>query len=154
MSKEIKIQDEYIDMGFGFPVHLLNVPMIKVRGVWTPKVNYAKLTRLVLRNLALKESPLTGDELKFIRQYFEMTLAMFAQRFYVTHPAVLKWEAKGALATGMNWSTEKDIRLFVYTQVSEQNVLIEAYQHLEKKPSKMMTETQIDMSKAQVAVLV
>ena len=33
-----KIQKEYVDMGFGFPVYLQNVPMVKVRGVWTPKV--------------------------------------------------------------------------------------------------------------------
>ena len=121
-----------------------------VRGVWTPRVNYVELTSIVLRNLTLKASPLTGNELKFIRQHFGMTLAEFAQRFYVTHPAVLKWEGKGASATGMNWSTEKDIRLFIFTQVSEKGALIEAYQRLEKKPSKTLRETEVDLKKSKM----
>jgi len=154
MSREIKIQAEYIDTGFGFPVHLLNVPMMKVRGIWTPKVDYVELTARVLQTLALKASPLTGNQLKFIRLHFEMNLADFAKRFYVTHPAVLKWESKGDSATGMNWSTEKDIRLFISTQVSEKEVFFAAYQQLEKKPSLRNTETEVDLSQAKEAVLV
>ena len=77
MSNKTKIQKEYIDMGFGFPVYLLNVPMINIRGTWIPKVNYKKLAEVVLLSLAQKPFPLTGNELKFIRTKLEMTLTCF-----------------------------------------------------------------------------
>jgi hypothetical protein len=110
---ETKIQKEFIDSGFGFPVKLLNVPMVKVRGVWTPKLNYNGLADAVLFALASKESRLDGSEIKFIRTHFEMTLQEFAKRFSVSHVAVLKWEKTKNHPTTMNWATEKDIRLFI-----------------------------------------
>ena len=100
-------------MGFGFPIRLLNVPMIKVRGAWTPKINYNALSLKVLRALAHKESRLTGNEIKFIRTHFEMSLQEFAKRFCVTHVGVMKWEKTKNAPTSMGWSAEKDIRLFV-----------------------------------------
>ncbi len=36
---ETKVQKEFIDTGFGFLICLINVPMVKVRGVWAPKLN-------------------------------------------------------------------------------------------------------------------
>ena len=89
---ETKIQKEFIDTGFGFAVRLKNVPMIKVRGTWTPKINYNHLAEAVLHSLAFKSARLTGAEIKFIRTHFDMTLQEFAKRFCVTHVAVLKWE--------------------------------------------------------------
>ena len=43
-----------------------------------------------------------------------MTLQAFAARFGVSHVAVLKWEQRGNKPTGMTWSAEKDIRLFIH----------------------------------------
>lgn len=57
---EAKIQKEFIDSGFGFDVRLSNVPMVKVRGEWTPKINYNDLARAVLLELSHKKSRLTG----------------------------------------------------------------------------------------------
>jgi len=37
--KKRKIEKAYIYNGFGFPVVLHNVPMINVRGVWTPDIS-------------------------------------------------------------------------------------------------------------------
>ena len=62
---ETKVQKGFIDTGFGFPIHLINVPMVKVQGVWSPKINYNELAYAVLRALAHKESRLTGNEIKF-----------------------------------------------------------------------------------------
>lgn len=115
---ETKIQKEFIDTGFGFPIRLINVPMIKVRGTWTPKINYNELALEVLRALANKESRLTGSEIKFIRTYFEMTLQEFAKRFCVTHVGVMKWERAKNQPTPMIWSTEKDIRLFILASLA------------------------------------
>lgn len=107
-----KIQKIYQDHGFGFPVTLLNVPMIEVRGEWVPNINQKELQEKVIEALVLKPSRLSGDEVKFIRLFSKMTLEQFAERFDITHPAVLKWQRSKNHPTGMNWTTEKDMRLF------------------------------------------
>lgn len=143
---ETKIQKEYLDYGFGFPVRLRNVPMVKVRGEWTPKVDYNLLTRNVLRGLAFKPSRLTGNEIKFIRQHFEMTLQVFAKRFCVTHVAVLKWEKMKDLSTVMNWTTEKDIRLSVLSKLSSKSSeLAKLYSELENLPSEKASSLYFDI---------
>jgi DNA-binding transcriptional regulator YiaG len=109
-----KLLKTYQDHGFGFPVTLLNVAMIEVRGEWIPGINQKELQERVLEALALKHSRLTGSEVKFIRLFSKMTLEQFADRFDVTHPAVLKWERSKNQTTGMIWTTEKDIRLFAF----------------------------------------
>ncbi len=38
--------------------------MVKVRGVWTPKLNYKQLAETVLSALAFNPSRLTGAEVK------------------------------------------------------------------------------------------
>lgn len=114
--KAKKIQKEFIDTGFGFPIKLLNVPMTKVRGVWTPYINYNRLAETVLMALCNKPVRLTGNEVQFIRLHFGMTLQMFAKRFAVTHVAVMKWEKSGNQPTAMSWASEKDLRLFVFLQ--------------------------------------
>jgi len=98
--------------GFGFPVELLNVPFVEVRGEMVPNIDYKSVAAQLLAKLALKTDRLTGNEIRFIRQYHKMTLEKFAETFRVTHPSILNWEKKGDEPTNMNWSTEKDIRLF------------------------------------------
>lgn len=117
---ESKIQDTYVDRGFGFPVRLLNVPMIKVRGAWVPDLDLNDFTKGVLLALANLDGRLTGNQVRFIRLHFEMTLEQFGKRFGdVTHAAVKKWENAGDKPTGMGWSNEKDIRLFLIMEISE-----------------------------------
>jgi DNA-binding transcriptional regulator YiaG len=116
---ERKIERQFVDHGCGFPVLLLNVPMIKVRGKWIPDINYEMLEKSVLLDLCHKPYKLTGSEIRFIRLYFEMTLQAFGKRFGVQHPTVIKWEKCNAAPTNMTLGTEKDIRLFVIkTQVA------------------------------------
>ena len=132
---DTKIQKEFIDTGFGFPVKLRNVLMVKARDEWTPKINYNDLADAVMRALAFKPSRLTGSEIKFIRTHFDMTLQAFATRLCVTHVAVLKWEGAKAHPTVMSWSTEKDIRLFILSKLQVKAVLIaKLYSALESKP--------------------
>jgi hypothetical protein len=115
---QTKKQKRFVYKGLGFPVLLLNVEMGKVRGVWTPLVNYNKLQRDVAKALASKPARLTGSEIHFIRSYFNMTLAEFGARFSVSHPAVKKWEQSAGQATAMKWSVEKDIRLFILDRLA------------------------------------
>ena len=90
-----KIVAKYIDRGFGFPIVLEQVPMVQVRGKWTPAINYVQLAHAVLRHLAGLDGRLTGHQVRFVRLHFEMTLQAFAARFGVSHVAVLKWEQRG-----------------------------------------------------------
>ncbi|MFI5343118.1 MAG: hypothetical protein ACHQUC_02740 [Chlamydiales bacterium] len=84
-----KIVEEFIDYGCGFPIVLRNLPMIKVHGKWVPDVNYNHLEKAVLLLLCHKPFKMTGNEIRFIRFYFEMTLQEFAKRFGVQHPTVI-----------------------------------------------------------------
>lgn len=126
-----KVQKVFHDHGFGFPLTLLNVTLIKARGEWIPAINQNELQALVVQALVLKASRLTGNEVRFIRLYSKMTLEKFAERFDVTHPAVLKWERNSDQATGMGWTTEKDIRLFALKSLEPKpQLFLKAYESL------------------------
>ena len=145
MTKQ-KIQKSFIDNGFGFPIRLVNVPMIKVRGRWTPDIDYNRLTEAVLRVLCEKPVRLTGDEVRFIRLHFEMTLQVFADRFAVTHAAVIKWEKSKDQPTGMNWASEKDLRLFVLSKISTRpEDLAHLYQELEQSKAGRKQTIELDL---------
>jgi hypothetical protein len=145
---ETKVQKRFIDRGCGFPITLFNVPMVKVHGIWTPKINYNELALVVLRALAHKESRLTGDEVKFIRTYFELTLQMFAKRFCVTHVAALKWEKAHNQLTAMSWTTEKDIRLFILSNLAAKaDELVHLYHELVLLPDRKPGPIHLDAKK-------
>lgn len=145
---EKKVVAEYIDRGFGFPVKLLKVPMLKVRGHWTPRLNYNLLTEEVLRRLAELDGRLSGNHIRFIRLHFEMTLEQFAERFDVTHPAVKKWQSAANQPTNMSWSTEKDIRLFIKKQLhASAKEFSKLYAFLEKVVQKSAPKMELDARK-------
>jgi DNA-binding transcriptional regulator YiaG len=152
MSKvlERKSQDMFVYGGFGFPVALLNVPMVRVRGPWTPDVNFNALSRPLLDALAKKPARLTGHEIRFIRHSLSMTLQQFARRFGVTHPAVIKWESARNRPTVMAWAVEKDIRLEALR--SSAGVLpsgfLKAYQALKDTPAARPVRVRLDVMKA------
>jgi len=126
-----KIVAKYTDRGFGFPVVLEQVPMVQVRRKWTPAINYTRLARAVLRQLAGLDGRLTGHQVRFVRLHFDITLQAFAARFGVSHVAVLKWEQRGHKPTGMTWSTEKDMRLFIHQHLSGQpREFVQLYEQL------------------------
>jgi hypothetical protein len=140
-----KIQKIYQDNGFGFPMTLLNVPLIQVRGEWIPFVNQKELQSLVTQALVVKPARLTGNEVRFIRQFTQMTLEQFAERFDVTHPAVLKWEKTKNAITGMAWTTEKDIRLFALNALNPRaQQFMAAYQRLVEVAEEVATPIKID----------
>ena len=149
--RQTKIQKVFVCYGCGFPVKLLNVPMIKVRGIWTPNINYNHLTETVLKALYIKPARLTGNEIRFIRLHFEMTLQAFARRFGVSHVAVIKWQEMKNRPTTMNWATEKDLRLFIYTKLKiTPRELIDLYQFLEEIKPRKQTPLQLDIEKIAV----
>jgi hypothetical protein len=117
--------------GFGFPVVLKNVPMVKVRDAWTPDVDYNALATDVLQAIAVQPGRLSGAKVRFVRHYFAMTAQQFGERFDVTHPAVLKWEKTGGDTANMSWGTEKDLRLFILDALgAKPKTLAEVYRSL------------------------
>lgn len=109
MKKETKIES-FIYEGLGFPVRLINVPMKKVFGEWAMNINFSAFQKTVLHMLARKPTPLSGNELRFIISYLEMSTREFSNLFDVTHVAVLKWLKED---TKMNPNTETCLRLYL-----------------------------------------
>ncbi|MBF0359928.1 MAG: hypothetical protein HQK49_02900 [Oligoflexia bacterium] len=133
---ERKIEKCFEDFGFGFKVKIINAPMIKIRGEWVLDINFKKLQLFLLLALAQKPARLTGNEIQFIRKYFQMTASIFGKKFDVSHAAVLKWEKTKNHNTGMTWSTEKDIRLFIISKIQPKpTYFLSVYNGLENKAS-------------------
>lgn len=145
MAAERKVQKVFVDEGFGFKVRLLNVPMIKVRSAWTPDIDYNELAKVVLHVLCHKPGRITGAEIRFIRQHFEMTLQAFADRFCVTHVAVIKWERANNKPTVMAWTTEKDLRLFILSKLEgKPNEISVLYTELERERVASSSGVEVD----------
>lgn len=142
---EKRTQKVFIDEGFGFKVRILNPSMVKVRGEWTPNINYNELAKVVVHALCHKPGRLTGAEVRFLRQHFEMTLQEFADRFCVTHVAVIKWEKAKSKATPMAWTTEKDLRLFALSRLNPKaSEIVALYAELEKQRKESPPGVDID----------
>lgn len=121
MKRKTVKQFEYC--GLGFPIILMNVPLITVRGIEVPDIDYNELQRNVLLALCNKPFPLTGNEVRFIRQYLEMTYTDFAKSFGVTHAIVIHWEKSQNFLAKITPSTELCIRLFVLDALKANNKL-------------------------------
>lgn len=77
-----------------------------------------------------------------------MTLQNFAQRFSVSHPAVLKWEKTASKPTAMTWATEKDLRLHILAKLeAKPSALVALYSDLEREASKSAAPVEIDAAK-------
>lgn len=112
MTQKKKRLAKFVYTGFGFPVVLRAVTMVKTSiGKSAPDVKLNQLESVVFRALATKPAPLVGDEVRFIRHHMSMPLHAFAASFRVSHPAVVKWENARGEPTNMAWGTEVAIRL-------------------------------------------
>ncbi len=115
---------QFIYEGLGFPVILTNIYLVKKRDVWTPAIDYNKLQKNVLIALAQKSGPLTGNEVHFIRTYFELTKGNFGKRFGVTYRTVLSWEKTGDRLAKIHPKTELEIRLFILERSHADCILV------------------------------
>lgn len=129
---ETKKMKRFIYEGLGFPIALLNVSLVKKRGAWTPAIDYNKLQKQVLLALTHKSVALTGNEIHFIRTYFEMTFESFGKQFGVAHAAVLTWEKMGDKPAKINPTTELCVRLFILEKLKTNNqVFREAFREFD-----------------------
>ena len=118
---ETKRAKRFIYEGLAFPVVLVHIPLVKKRDVWTPSINYNKFQKEVLLALSHKPVALNGNEVHFIRTYFEMTLEDFGKQFGVSHVAVLNWEKMGNKPSKINPTTELCIRLLILEKLNISN---------------------------------
>lgn len=133
--KKTRIDDQFTDYGYGFPVVLQNVPMVHMRGVWTPDVNYNELHKKVLRTLARSGTQLTGNNIKFMRNFFELTYSELGAHFRVSAHVVIQWENYGDNRVGVTMSFERDMRLFIMDRLGESSEFIgELYRFLCANP--------------------
>ena len=108
-----KIKKKYIYDGLGFSIVLRNIPMIELRGVWALDINLNILQKVVLLELAQHPSDLTGNQIRFIRTWLDLTQTEFGNLLGVTHPAVVKWEKSGDKPSRMNLTIQRDMRLLL-----------------------------------------
>jgi DNA-binding transcriptional regulator YiaG len=116
-KKVHKIASEYIEYGCGFPVKLRNVPMIEEQGESIPYINYNKLDKYILLEICKMPYRLTGNQVRYIRLYFEKTLKQFADILKVKHSSIIHWEKQKDNIAKITWGTELSIRLFVLYQL-------------------------------------
>ncbi len=105
--------------GLGFPITLIEAPIRKIAGEEVLDIDMNKLQITVLKLLIFKTTPLTGEQLHFIRKFFGMSTTEFAKKFGVTHPTILKWEKNQNL---INPTTDCYIRLWVLQQIQEDDL--------------------------------
>lgn len=110
--------EKFIYSGLGFPIQLAQVEMIWIDGEWHPKIDIRKISKEAMKALVSQEGRLTGNQIKFIRSYFSMTLREFAKRVvHESHTAVNKWEKFGDKVTNMDGNIEVVLRLYIYEQI-------------------------------------
>lgn len=126
MEKEKRIQEEYVDYKFGFPVVLRNVEMRKVRDFWCPNINQNVLRDLILLALVMREGPLTGNHVHFIRRSLKDTMVGFAEKLGVRHSTVKKWEEKEDEPAGTNQSNDLSMRMIALEWIIEKGRLFES----------------------------
>ena len=109
-----KIVKNYLYEGLGFPVELEAVEMRYIEDDWYPIIDVKKVANQVIGKLAVQESRLTGNQVKFIRTYYSMPLREFGKVVvHESHTAVSKWEKREDLPTNMNINTEHELRLYI-----------------------------------------
>lgn len=112
-----KIVKNYTYTGLGFPIALHNVEMVKFEKKLHPKIDARKIADSAIKALVAQESRLTGNQIRFIRSYFSMSLRDFAKVVNESHAAVKKWEDFSNEPTNMDLNIEVMLRLYIYNQV-------------------------------------
>lgn len=104
----------YTYEGLGFPIELHNVEMILVNEEYVPKIDVRAVADQAIKDLVLQKTKLTGDQIKFIRNYFSHSLRDFSKIVNESHAAVKKWESFKNHTTNMDPNIEVRIRLYIY----------------------------------------
>jgi DNA-binding transcriptional regulator YiaG len=116
-TMKTKIEPTFLYEGLGFPIELGNVEMVQFNDEWLSKIDVQYIANEIIKKLAIQEERLTGNQVKFIRSYFSMTLREFGKTVvHESHTAVSKWEKCGDEITNMNENTEQVLRIYIIEQ--------------------------------------
>lgn len=116
-----KTSKTYIYEGLGFPIELHDVEMIFVNGEYIPKLDIRKIADEAIKDLILQITKLTGNQIRFIRSYFSLSLREFSNVVNESHAAVRKWENFNDQPTNMDPNIEITIRVFIYKTILIKN---------------------------------
>jgi hypothetical protein len=108
----------------GFPIVLVDPPMVTVRGKKVPDVNLRALQEAVFRLLIAKPARLTGAEVRFIRKHLRFRQADLAEVLNMAnHTVVSQWESREDEPSGMEYNTEVVLRLWMAARSGEKDRL-------------------------------
>jgi DNA-binding transcriptional regulator YiaG len=99
--------------GAGVPAVISYVTFESFGSDWIPLLDYEAVEEFLARKVATKVTRLTGDDVRFLRQWLEISMADLAGHFGYTAPAVHKWQQRRSRAAGMHWTAETQLRLLV-----------------------------------------
>ncbi|MED7789678.1 hypothetical protein [Francisella sp. 19X1-34] len=114
---EEKTVKEYVYTGMIFPVTLKNVKMVKYDDEWCPVIDDIAIANKWIRKIGESKDRLTGNQLKFIRSYFKMSLRQFSNVVNESHTAIAKWENVGNEIAKMDLNIEKIIKMYICREV-------------------------------------
>lgn len=133
----------------GFPVVLVDPPMVRVRGEDMPDVNLRDLQKAVLHQLIIKPARLSGEEVRFIRKYNRLTQAALAEVLNMAnHSAVSQWESHESEASGMEYNTEVLLRVWMALRQGEGDHVAELLEKLKNLAPKADRPLHVPASRA------
>lgn len=114
---------EMIFMELGFPICLVNPPMIEVRGELIPDINLRQLQARVFQLLITKPTRFTGGEVRFIRKHLRLRQADLAECLNMAnHSVISQWESRQDQPTEMGYNTEVVLRLWMATRSGYEDI--------------------------------
>jgi DNA-binding transcriptional regulator YiaG len=85
--------EKYTYKGLGFDIELQNVEMKLFAGEYHPIIDVANVSKQAMQTLISQQADFTGNQIKFVRTFFQMDQAAFAKLVHVQPDDVKKWEA-------------------------------------------------------------
>ncbi len=111
--------------GFGFPVVFDELPAVKVLGELVPDVDFDQYAKPLIEHIcAHQDVPLSGNQVKFIRNYFGMSLREFAKMLNVTHQSVMRWESRLRSSASIDVNTELVMRIIIIKRLQSKDSIL------------------------------
>ncbi|KEI34996.1 hypothetical protein FRA_44c12950 [Francisella sp. W12-1067] len=114
---EEKVVKEYVYTGMIFPVTLKDVKMVRYDNEWCPIIDDIAIANEWIKKIGESKDRITGNQLKFIRSYFKMSLRQFSEVVNESHTAIAKWEKSGNEVAKMDLNIEKIIKMYICREV-------------------------------------
>ncbi|TXD32084.1 hypothetical protein FRC96_19000 [Lujinxingia vulgaris] len=116
---QTKTVERYETRVMGFPLIIETVKLRRFRDDWVAEVDWTEVAGVEVRALPHKPAPLTGNEIRCIRQQLDLTLKEFASLCEVSsHQAVMQWESRGDEPAKMSRATEVLLRARLVARIS------------------------------------